>query len=64
MAEPDIQRVIRCLDCVRDEQHPHLPLLWRVGSCNECAQTSVTKHLLEFPLHRCQVLPTDRKADR
>jgi hypothetical protein len=53
----DRQLLIRCLDCQRSEDIPWLPLLWRVGTCGECAATSVSKHLLEFPRHRCEVLP-------
>lgn len=50
--------VVRCLDCVRDEAHLHLPLLWRVGTCSECAATSVLNHLVEHPGHRCEVIPS------
>jgi hypothetical protein len=48
---------IRCLDCTKSETITWLPLLWDAGTCRECAQTSVTNHLLEYPLHRCEVLP-------
>lgn len=56
---------IRCLDCVRSDDLPHLPLLWNAGVCNECAATSVINHLVEHPGHRCEVLgksPDDSKT--
>jgi hypothetical protein len=48
---------IRCQDCPRSEQITWLPLLWDAGTCDACATTSVSKHLSEYPGHRCEVLP-------
>jgi hypothetical protein len=60
--------LIRCTDCPRSEQITWLPMEWH-ATCHECATTSVKNHLLEHPLHRCEILsstpepaPLRRKA--
>lgn len=53
--------IVRCLDCVRDENTPWLPLILR-EICPECARATVARHLQNHPSHRCSVTGTEEPA--